>query len=174
MYSNAALNVGACVCRVCWQKLKLCWQCGRSRRLHKKSIKDASQYSSRLSETSLYTKPDLGCISHVQPTLGGPRLIAWSQPRSHWQHRQHRRRRPILQVHSASPLPLGVARAAGATRRRRGGSTSRDEATRSRRRAVGATRRPHAIAATPQRKKDISDYVLRNGGEDARRINSCL
>ena len=32
-------------------------------------------------------------------------------------------------------------------------------------------RQPHAIDATY---KDISDYVLKNGGEDARRINSCL
>ena len=44
------------------------------------------------------------------PTLGGPRLIAWSQqPSSHW-HRQHRRCNPILHVRSAPPTTLGGSR----------------------------------------------------------------
>ena len=143
------------------------------RRLHKKSIKDASQYSFRLSETSLYKNTDLGCISHVQPTLGGPRLIAWSQPSSHGQHAQHRR----SQTHPTcsfctSHHTLGAA----LCRRFAAPSPSAVDATLE---AALCSWGDKGLAPTPRRRratpqKDLSDYVLKNGGEDARRINSCL
>ena len=91
--------------RVCLPRLLakaqvLCWRNGPfgARRA------DRSGHLSRLSETSLNQKMRFGLHLARAPTLGGPRLIAWSQPSSHRQHGQHRRRHPILHVRSvASP-----------------------------------------------------------------------
>ena len=71
MTMTAALRlVSLRVFSACMEALKLLHsaECFGAGRKHKKSMKDALQYSSRLSETSLYTNTDLGCISHVHPS----------------------------------------------------------------------------------------------------------
>ena len=84
------------------------WQEPRLNPLPSTTPKTAQKHSSCLSETPLYERTGF-CVKFARaPTLGGPRLIAWSQPSSHWQHRQHRRCKTILQ--SVLYLPkLGAA-----------------------------------------------------------------
>ena len=89
------------------------WQEPRLNPLPSTTPKTAQKHSSCLSETPLYERTGF-CVKFARaPTLGGPRLIAWSQPSPHRQHRQHRRRKPISHLRSAPPTMLG-----GALRRR--------------------------------------------------------
>ena len=142
------------------------WQEPRLNPLPSTTPKTAQKHSSCLSETPLYERTGF-CVKFARaPTLGGPRLIAWSQPSPHRQHRQHRRRNPIyMSVLHLPPHAGGSPSPQGRRARRR---DSRGSPLLLGRQRSG----PNAVDAAS--KKDISDYVLRNGGEDARRINSCL
>ena len=70
-----------------------------------------SKYSSRLSETPLYERTGFAVNWHVHPHWS--RLIAWSRPSSHW---QHRRRRPSYKFILNPPSRWGQSFAAGSTR----------------------------------------------------------
>ena len=105
---------------------------------------NAARSTPPASQRRLCTKKyDLGCICTCTPTLGGPRLIAWSQPSSHWQHRQRPRRTPISHVRSAPPTNLGAALC-------RRGDAPVDATLETALCSWGAKvrRRPHAVDAT--------------------------
>ena len=136
-------------------------ECGQKGRTKKRTVLPVKVLIPPLRDPSVQSSFDFSRKRTCTTTLGGPRLIAWSQPSSPWQHRQRPRRTPILLFVLHLPprwgQPFCPRGDAPSTRRRRGGFIARKytinkDATRSRRRRIGDAHCRRPLVLPPYQK----------------------